>query len=229
VTRETPYFVNMALFRTGRLALEIGSFFADMMVAHGLAAQTDVILGPSYKGSAIALSTAISLWQNHGIDLAFEYDRKEAKTHGEGSVSASMFVNRAFFDGCRIVIVDDVATSMGTKLELLEKIRSESRVTGMQCHVVGVAIGLDREQTTAVHDANGKVLPDQRGEHAIGDFVARSGVPVYTVAGIREIVDDLYRKQIPVMIQGRRQPMDGETKRTFDAYMETYGLPGPSR
>jgi len=223
--RPTPYFVNMAMFRTGRLSIEMGSFFAGMMVSKGLAGKTDVILGPSYKGSAIALSTAIALWQEHQTDLAFDYDRKEAKTHGEGSLSKSVFVNGSFFDGCRIVIVDDVATSMGTKFELLEKIESEARLKGMSLRVVGVGIGLDREQTTAVYDRDGKVLLGQKGENAIQDFVARSGIAVFTVAGIREVVDYLYLEHIPVTIQGRRRPIDPETKEVFDAYMVMYGAP----
>lgn len=80
--RPTPYFVNMAMFKTGRLSLELGSFFSSMMVSRNLAEGTDIILGPSYKGSSIALATAISLWKDHGLDMPFEYDRKEAKTHG---------------------------------------------------------------------------------------------------------------------------------------------------
>ena len=103
--RPTPYFVNMAMFKTGRLSLEMGSFFADMMVSLDLAKKTDIILGPSYKGSAIALSAAIALWKEHGRDMLFDYDRKEAKTHGEASTFQSLFVNRTFFDGCRIFVV----------------------------------------------------------------------------------------------------------------------------
>ncbi|MGD9578671.1 MAG: orotate phosphoribosyltransferase [Syntrophorhabdus sp.] len=222
--RPTPYFVNMAMFKTGRLALEMGSFFAGMMVSRGMADQTDIILGPSYKGSAIALSTAIALWQEHQIDLAFEYDRKEAKTHGEGSVSQSIFVNRSLFDGCRIFVVDDVATSMGTKFELLEKLDSEARSSGQSYHVIGIGIGLDREQTTAVYDSRGKVVLGQRGENAIEDFVSRSGIPVLCVAGIRDVVAYLYKEKVPVMIEGRRMPIDEKTMAEFDDYINRYGV-----
>lgn len=222
--RPSPYFVNMAMFKTGRLSLELGSFFAGMMVSQGIANRVDIVLGPSYKGSAIALSAAIALWQEHQMDLAFEYDRKEAKTHGEGSVSRSMFVNRSLFDGCRIFIVDDVATSMGTKFELLDKIASEARMAGQSFHVAGIGIGLDREQTTAVYDANGRVILGQRGENAIEDFVSRSGIPVFSVARIREVVDYIYKERIPVMIEGRRLPMDEKTKAEFDAYVRVYGV-----
>ena len=222
--RPTPYFVNMAMFRTGRLSIEMGSFFAHMIMSQGLARGTDVILGPSYKGSTIALSAAIALWQEHRVDMTFDYDRKEVKTHGEGSVSKSIFVNSSFFDGCRLFIVDDVATSMRTKFDLLEKIGSEARLTGMSFNVVGIGIGLDREQTTALYDKDGKVILGQKGGNAIQDFVSKSGIPVFAVAGIREVVDYLYREGVPVMVQRNRTPIDEKIKSEFDKYVEIYGI-----
>jgi len=221
--RPTPYFVNTATFKTGRLGLEMGQFFAGMMISQGLEGETDIVLGPSYKGSAIALATTIALWQKHHIDLAFEYDRKEAKTHGEARKGKSVFVNQTLFDGCRIFVVDDVATSMGTKLELLEKLENEARLKGMTFHVTGIGIGIDREQTTAVYDQEGKVVLGQKGENAIQDFFRKTGIQVYPVAGIREIVEFLYKEQIPVLIQGNRVPMDLRTKERFDNYLDTYG------
>lgn len=221
--RPTPYFVNMAMFKTGRLALEMGSFFAGMMISRGLLEKTDIILGPSYKGSAIALAAAISLWKDYGQDRLFEYDRKEAKTHGEASANKSLFVNRTLFDGCRIFVVDDVATSMGTKYELLAKIDSEAAASGMKLQIVGIGIAIDREQTTAVYDEAGQVVRGNKGKNAIGEFASKSGVPVYSVAGIREVVEYLYERKIPVMIRGGRAPIDKETKALFDEYLETYG------
>jgi orotate phosphoribosyltransferase len=214
----------MAMFKTGRLSLTLGSFFAGMMVSRGLAQDTDIILGPSYKGSAIAQSTAIALWQEFGIDLVFDYDRKEAKTHGEGSVSKSTFVNKAFFDGCRIFIVDDVATSMGTKYELLEKIDSEAQIRGRRFQIKGVGIGIDREQTGAVYDREGNVTLGSKGENAIASFENRSGIPVYAVAGITEVVTHLHREKIPVLIRGKREPIDEKTKAEFDEYLRVYGV-----
>jgi orotate phosphoribosyltransferase len=221
--RPTPYFVNMAMFKTGRLSLDMGSFFADMMVSRDLVKDTDIILGPSYKGSSIALATSIALWKDHGHDLPFDYDRKEAKTHGEASAAGSMFVNRTFFDGCRIFVVDDVATSMNTKYDLLDKIAAEAQARGMAYQVVGIGIGIDREQTTAVYDADGRVIPGKRGRDAIKDFVSKSGVPVSCVSGIREVVEYLFVEKMPVMIHGTHKPIDAETKARFDEYLATYG------
>lgn len=222
--RPTPFFINMAVFKTGRLSLELGSFFSDMMVSRDLVKKMDIILGPSYKGSSIALATAISLWTGHGFDVAFDYDRKEAKTHGEATASKSLFVNQTFFDGCRIFVVDDVATSMGTKYDLLEKIEVEVRDRKMECRVVGIGIAIDREQTTALYDKAGKVILGRKGDNAIQKFTSKSGIPVYCVAGIKEIIEYLYREKIPVMIQGRREAIDKETKAEFDTYLEVYGV-----
>jgi orotate phosphoribosyltransferase len=222
--RPTPYFVNLGMFRTGRLSMEMGSFFAEMMVDRGLVNETDIVLGPSYKGSAIALATAIALYVHHGCDLFFEYDRKEVKTHGEGSQSGSLFVNRTFFEGCRIFVVDDVATSMGTKLDLMERVTMEARAQNMAVKLIGIGIAVDREQTTAVYDAQGRAVQGKKGKNAIQDFVERTGIPVYTVAGIREIVEFLYQERIPVVIHGSRMPLDETVKGQFDDYMNTYGV-----
>ena len=222
--RPTPYFINMGMFSTGRLSMELGSFFADMMVDHGLNKKTDIILGPSYKGSAIALATAITLYSRHGYDLFFDYDRKEIKSHGEGSKSGSLMVNRTLFDGCRVFIVDDVATSMGTKYDLLETLRKEGDSNRLSIAIIGIGIAIDREQCTAVYDNTGKVILGKRGEDAIRDFVKKTNIPVYPVAGIREVLDYLYHEKTPVLINGERRPIDEDTKALFDNYMKTYGI-----
>lgn len=221
--RPTPYFVNMAMFRTGKLAMKLGSFYAGMMVSEGLDTRTDIILGPSYKGSSIALATAMALWQEHGKDVFFDYDRKEAKIHGEASSRKSLLVNRTLFDGCRIFIVDDVATSMATKVELLDKIKSEAMSLGIKYEIVGIGIGVDREQTTAVYDRNGKVKLGVKGKNAIKDFEARTGVRVFPVIRIREVIAFLYQEGIPVMINGEKIPMARDIKKRFDDYLGTYG------
>jgi orotate phosphoribosyltransferase len=222
--RPTPYFVNLGMFRTGRLGMEMGSYFAEMMIAKGLVDQTDIILGPSYKGSAIALATTIALWINNGCDLLFEYDRKEAKTHGEGSRSKSLFVNKTFFNGCRVFIVDDVATSMGTKYDLLKRVESDAGASDMEVKVQGVGIAIDREQTTAVYDREGDVISNRKGEDAIGLFISKTGIPVHRVAGIREIIGFLYEEKVPIRIDGRFRPIDNEVKNRFDEYMTIYGV-----
>jgi orotate phosphoribosyltransferase len=222
--RPTPYFVNLGMFRTGRLSMEMGSFFADMMVSRGLVDETDIVLGPSYKGSAIALSTVIALYSRYSRDLLFDYDRKEAKTHGESSQSGSLFVNRTFFDGCRVFVVDDVATSMGTKQDLLNTVEQEAKARKISVRIAGIGIAIDREQTTAVYDAQGHVVPGKKGKNAIQDFTASTGIAVHSVAGIREVVEFLYGEKAPVKMEGWFGAISEAVKREFDDYLKTYGV-----
>ena len=221
--RPTPYFVNLGRFNTGRLLLKLGSFFAEMIVSKSLADKIDIIVGPSYKGSAIASATAAALFHLYGYDLLFDYDRKEAKKHGERSSSAALFVNSTFFDGCRIFVVDDVITSMETKYELMEKIDKESNSHGFNYEIIGLGIAVDREQTTVLYDKEGNVILNKKGSNPIAEFTSRTGIPFFSVVGIREIVEHLYSNKIPLFISGEKRAMDDAIKEEFDKYMETYG------
>jgi len=221
--RPTPYFVNLGKLNSGRLFLEIGSFFAEMLVATSLVNTIDIIVGPSYKGSAIASATAAALFHHHGYDLLFDYDRKEAKKHGERSSSAALFVNATFFNGCRVFIVDDVITSMDTKYEIVEKIIKEAHSHGFQCEITGLGIAVDREQTTVIYDKEGNVVIGKKGSNPIAEFTSNTGIPFFSVAGIREIVSYLYNSKIPLLISGEKRAIDRATKEKFDKYMATYG------
>ena len=119
--------------------------------------------------------------------------------------------------------MDDVVTTMGTKYELIEKIGAECEVRGFRCEIRGLGIAVDREQTTAVYDAKGNAVLDTKGSDPIQELKERTGVPFFAVAGIREIVEYLYRNKIPLIISGERRTMDEATKREFDTYMQTYG------
>ena len=44
----------------------------------------DVIFGPAYKGIPIAVATAMALAEHHDVDIPYCFNRKEAKSHGEG-------------------------------------------------------------------------------------------------------------------------------------------------
>jgi len=222
--RPTPYFVNFGMFRTGRLSKELGSLFAEMVMKNGLIDDTDIVLGPSYKGSAIALATTIALYDMYGHDLFFEYDRKEAKRHGEGSTSASLTVNRTLFDGCRVFIVDDVTTTMGTKYELIDRLNQEAESKKISVNISGIGIAINREQSTAVYGEDGRYIPGTKGDNTIKIFTEKTGIPVYFIAGIKEVVEYLYEDKMPVLIRGNRDVIDENTKSEFDAYMETYGI-----
>ncbi|MBW1711441.1 MAG: hypothetical protein JRG97_15695 [Deltaproteobacteria bacterium] len=222
--RPTPYFVNMGLFRTGRLSFILGSFMAQMLVSRNLEDQIDILIGPSYKGSAIAVATAQALWISHKHDILFEYDRKEAKAHGEATARKSMFVTNALYKGARLFILDDVGTTMGTKYDLLELLQEESSVRGLDLSLTGVGLAIDREQTTAVTDSEGRLMEGVKGEDAIARFTARTGLPVYFLAGIRDVILYLADEKIPVLQRGTKRELDSAALEEFHVYMDAYGV-----
>ena len=130
--RVSPYFFNAGAFNSGATLAELGRCYADCIMGSGI--KFDVLLGPAYKGIPLAAVTAVALADQHGMDVPFAYNRKEAKTHGEGGVMVG-----APLEG-RILIIDDVITAGTAVSEVIEMIDT----AGAQA--VGVVIGLDRQE-----------------------------------------------------------------------------------
>jgi len=101
--RVSPYYFNFGLFNTGSALARLGRYFAQALVDSGI--ECDVILGPAYKGIPLATTMAVALSEQHGIDMPYAFNRKEAKAHGEGGSIVG-----AELKG-RVAIVDDVITA----------------------------------------------------------------------------------------------------------------------
>jgi orotate phosphoribosyltransferase len=230
--RPTPYLINTGKFKSGKMNLELGSCYASMLVRKNIVDGIDIIYGPSYKGSAIAVGTVNALWANYGLNKDFEYDRKEAKAHGESTQKESLLVNKTLFDGARIFIVDDVWTSGATKYESIEKIKREVESQDYDVKIVGVGIAIDREQVGPVYDNTKsedlpnkeRVILGERGENVIDSFVANTEIPVHSIMGITDAVNHLHGIGYPLMINNDKKPMDEKTFDDFNKYMETYGV-----
>jgi len=127
--RKTPYFFNAGLFDDGESLRRLGRYYAEALLASGIA--FDQLFGPAYKGITLAAATAIALAEK-GHNLPFSFNRKEAKDHGEGGVIVG-----ARLQG-RVVIVDDVITAGTSVRESVRLIRDHGAVPA------GVLIALDR-------------------------------------------------------------------------------------
>ena len=68
------------------------------------------------------------------------------------------------------------------------------------------------------------MVPGKKGKNAIQEFVASTGIPVHCVAGIREVVEYLYKAGVPVKVEGRFGSISEKTKQEFDRYLKTYGI-----
>lgn len=105
--RISPYFFNAGLFNTGEALARLGRYYAAAIEQAGL--DYDVMLGPAYKGIPLATTTAVALYNDHGRDVPYVFNRKETKDHGEGgNLVGSPLAGR-------VLIIDDVI-SAGTAI-----------------------------------------------------------------------------------------------------------------
>lgn len=159
--RQTPYFFNAGLFNDGDSLRRLGHFYAEAYLASGIVC--DQLFGPAYKGITLAAAAAIALAER-GHNLPYNFNRKEAKDHGEGGVIVG-----APLEG-RVLIVDDVITDGGAKRESIELIRAHG------ANPVGVLIAFDR-------------MERGRGERsAVQELTRDFGIPVVAIADLEDLL-----------------------------------------
>ena len=130
--RISPYFFNAGLFNTGRDLARLGRFYAAALQDSGIS--YDLLFGPAYKGIPIATTTAVALSNDYDLDLPYCFNRKEAKTHGEGgSLVGSELTGK-------VMLVDDVITA-GTAIR-----ESMDIINAHNAELAGVLIALDRQE-----------------------------------------------------------------------------------
>jgi orotate phosphoribosyltransferase len=130
--RKSPYFFNAGLFNTGRDLAKLGQYYAQALQASNI--DYDLLFGPAYKGIPIATTTAVALADKHDVDKPYCFNRKEAKTHGEGG----NLVGSALAG--KVMLVDDVITA-GTAIR-----ESMALIAAHDASLAGVLIALDRQE-----------------------------------------------------------------------------------
>ncbi len=133
--RISPYFFNAGAFCSGAALAELGRCYARRIVESGV--QFDILLGPAYKGIPLATTTAVALADHHGRDIPFAYNRKEAKSHGEGGVLVGAPLRG------RVLVIDDVITAGTAVREVIDMISAAG------AELAGVAVGLNRQERGA--------------------------------------------------------------------------------
>ena len=164
--RKAPYFINSGKYRTGSQIAALGEYYAECYLEHGVQAAT--LVGPAYKGIPLAVSAAIALAKNHGVDVGFCFDRKEAKDHGEGG----MFVGQSLKAGDKVAIIEDVMTSGKALREILPKIKQEAEV-----EVAAMIISVDRQEKGTGEKS------------AVQEAYDEFGVKVYSIVTMQDIID----------------------------------------
>ena len=166
--RLSPYFFNAGLFNTGADLALLGQCYAAALNDSGI--EFDVLFGPAYKGIPIATTTAVALATEHQRSVPYCFNRKEAKTHGEGGslVGAELTGN--------IMLVDDVITA-GTAIR-----ESMNIIAQHEANLAGVLIALDRQEK-----GNGQLSAIQEVER---DFDTK----VVSIVTLGDVVDYLADK-----------------------------------
>jgi orotate phosphoribosyltransferase len=131
--KRSPFFLDLGLVRSSTDLEALGVVLAD--TAFRNFGEIDLFFGPAYKGIVLATVTAIAYRRQFGRDVQICYDRKEVKPHGEGG----RLIGAIPEPGDKVVIVDDVMSSGGTKLQAA---RNLYRTSGVK--PVGIVITLDR-------------------------------------------------------------------------------------
>jgi orotate phosphoribosyltransferase len=168
--RRTPYFFDAGRFDRGSALGKLARFYAQSLLQaqDDGRIQFDMLFGPAYKGIALASATAVAL-AGLDRDVAFAYNRKERKDHGEGGELIGAALRG------RVMIVDDVITDGAAKREALELIRAHG------AEPAGVVIMLDRMERTGADGA----LSDRS---AVAAFEQATGVPVISIARLDDLL-----------------------------------------
>jgi orotate phosphoribosyltransferase len=191
--RTSPYFFNAGRFDSGAALAGLAGCYADALAATPVA--FDLLFGPAYKGIPLATALACTL-AVRGRDLPLAFNRKEAKTHGEGGALIG-----APLAGRRVLIVDDVITA-GTAIgEALAIIAAAGGTPA------GVVIALDRQEV---------VDPDAPQRRSAAQQVAAAhGIPVIAVATVSDLL----------AFAGESAELVAEHARLV-AYRDAYGCAG---
>jgi orotate phosphoribosyltransferase len=171
--RISPYFISTGVLSDGMLTYELGKFYAQK-IKEIYGNNFDAIYGPAYKGIPLAVATSIALQRDQGLNKKWIFDRKEKKLHGD----RGSFVGGELDLDARVVLVDDVMTTGGTKVDAIDKIRKS-----LNAEVVGIVIAVDRME---------------RGikQSALQEFQEQIGVPVHAIENIKNIFTYLKENKV---------------------------------
>ena len=160
--RLSPYFFNFGLFQTGASLAKLGDYYAQTIVDSKL--EFDMLFGPAYKGIPLVAVIASTLYEKHGRDYPYAYNRKEVKDHGEGGniVGASL-------QG-KVLVVDDVI-SAGTAIREAADIVKENNA-----ELAAITISLDRQEK------------GQGEQSAVQEIEQSYSIPVLNIIGLDDVI-----------------------------------------
>jgi orotate phosphoribosyltransferase len=197
--RKTPYFVDAGRYRSGKQLNQLARFYAQA-IRRELGAEFDVLFGPAYKGIPLAVATSMALAEQHGHDVGYCFNRKEAKDHGEGGV----LVGHRLRDGDRVLFIEDVTTAGTSIRETMPILQRTAAI-----RPVGLVVSVDRlERGTGTRNA-------------LAEVAATHGLRAFAIVTVDEIVAHLRKHPV----DGRELIDDATYQRIVDYRAQYAGTP----
>ena len=194
--RTSPYFFNSGEFSRAEQIDRLGYYYAS--ATRELAKQPTVIYGPAYKGIPLCISAAIAFNHHYEQDVAYSFDRKEEKDHGEGG----WIVGHVPQADDTVVVVDDVVTDGATKVEAINLLRTKTAGT-----VTGLIIAVDRKER------------NKDGGNSVEDLAVKADVEVRAIVTVYDILEHLPGREIDGKVV-----MTDEIKSQVEAYLSEYAV-----
>ncbi len=195
--RKTPYFVNTGNYKTGEQITKLGKFYAQC-IQERVRSNFDILYGPAYKGIPLAVTTAVSLYSDHQVNVPYCFNRKEVKDHGEGG----SLIGLAPKDNDRILIIEDVITAGTSVRESWQLLKSIAAVK-----ITDLVVSVDRRERGTGQQT------------ALQEIEAEFGIKTHAIVTINEIVDYLHNREIDGQVL-----IDDTMKFRIENYLHQYGV-----
>ncbi len=195
--RETPFFINTGRYKTGSQIKRLGAFYAKAIYSQLKEEEYSVLFGPAYKGIPLVVSISSEIFSEYKNDVAFCFNRKETKDHGEGGI----LVGKKLEDGDNVLIVEDVTTAGTSIRETVPILKNNANI-----NLAGLVVSVDREE---------RGLGEKT---ALKELAEQFKMKTFAIVTMSEIVEFLFNKEIDGKIL-----INDEMKAKIDAYYAKYG------
>ena len=197
--RLSPYFLNFGKLNSGAAIHTLGQTYA-----HHIKQRTrqlpKIIFGPAYKGIPLAVTTSMAVTTNFKHTCYYCFDRKEAKTVGEGG----NYVGHLPQPGDSVVLVEDVVTAGTTLKKIVPILQNE-----FQVELDGVFIAVDRCEV-----GEGTTTAVQEMERTLG-------INIHSIVTIHQIFSYLSSSD------AGKHKLGEEQQKAIKSYLDQYGAKCP--
>ncbi|MDO4288967.1 MAG: orotate phosphoribosyltransferase [Eubacterium sp.] len=194
--RPTPYFINTGNYKTAEQISKLGQYYAACIKEN--IGDMDFLYGPAYKGIPLVITASVSLYRDHGINVPYCFNRKEAKDHGEGGT----IIGYKPQDGDKAVIIEDVITAGSSVRESVPLLKALADVD-----VTSLIISVDRMEK------------GNNDKSAIQEVKEEFGITTYPIVTVRDIIAHLHNYELDGVVY-----IDDAMKEKMEAHLEKNGI-----